>query len=75
MTDIYLRKKMTEYIENFAFFRDTFIRLTGIEDYEQIYEQYLNFETEICTCDICREEDDGCINIDIPSDDDAPDWD
>ena len=47
MTDIFLKKKMTEYIENFAFFRDTFIRLTGIEDYEQIYEQYLNFETEI----------------------------
>ena len=66
---------MTEYIENFAFFRDTFIRLTGIEDYESVMEHYLNFEVEICTCEICREDDDGCINIDTPAEDDLPDWD
>jgi hypothetical protein len=72
--DLFMKKKMTEYIENFAFFQDTFIRLTDIEDYESIMEHYLNFETEICTCDSCR-EDEECIHIGTPDDDAVPDWD
>ncbi len=76
MTDLFMKKKMTQYIENFAYFRETFMRLTGIEDYEQIYEQYLNFETEICSCETCREDEcDVPFDVDTPDDDTLPDWD
>ena len=69
-----MKKKMMEYIESFAFFRETFMRLTGIGEYETIMEHYLNFEAEVCACEMCR-EDEGCIHIDTPAEDDLPDWD
>jgi len=74
MSDLFMKKKMTEYIENFAFFRETFIQLTSIEDPEQIYDHYLNFEVEVCACELCR-ADEPHIDIDAPDEDTVPDWD
>jgi len=39
-----------------------------------VMEHYLNFEVEVCTCEMCR-EDEECIHIDTPAEDDLPDWD
>lgn len=76
MDDLYMKKKMTDYIESFAFFRETFIKATGIEDYENIMEQFINFEINMCDCEVCR-EDDADIHIHVPTDDEdtLPDWD
>ncbi len=74
MDDLYIKKKMTEYIENFAFFQETFIRLTGLEDYESVMEHYLNFEEGVCDCEDCRSGEPH-IHLDAPDEDSTPDWD